>query len=683
MVYFGWPSASVVMASANPVLQAPLLCAVAWLLRAEKPAWPIAFAIIYVLVSGLLAELWGEAGWSGFLIAGQLMYSDSSGYLLDASRVAHGQLMLSQGAWRPIAHTFLASHLYIFDGNLRLIHLVFAIWQTLALLFAARVICRRVHWVATIGSIGVVLAFLTHFAGAFMAEYVGVMLSVIAVGCLVEAAARRDDIRWHLLALGVLTLALLTRAGAFFVLPGILAWSCWVARNRWIDRLVLVCLGVGVVAAAFLFNKTLSLAVAGASEVLGNFYYALYGMVIGETWQSAVATGKSFEELRRESLAIIADRPVVLLEAFWRGIRLYFGQGMDYAGWFSQSFLIGRLLQVSALATVVCGFILRRRQPLYLMLGFALAGFVASLPFAPPWDADGRIYAATVSLSALAAGLGFALPFILWTKSKAAQRDAGQSTISFRFPTLFLTTFIVASYVGPIAILKALPHPQLLPDRNDDGTITVPLKEGAYIVLHDKLSGRPYPPHLQKDSWLEKSVGFSYFWAKEFEFIEMLPANCVITQRYGAGIHVLPMDALRHVGEQRSYHGYSTYFGGLAVFIDQSFHNFIERVEAHQLTHAENVRYPFLRGFNFAFYPWISHPRLGFLWVNEEESDPDRVYLFSRDPLYGHLYTSPGMFPRFVRLSDNSQIEFVSSSGKVINRTTGEELPLPKDPPAE
>lgn len=684
MVYFGWPSGRVVMAFGHPFIQTILVFLAAWAVSGDRPRWVVTWIALWLLLGGMLADIWGANYWNGWLIAGMFHVTDPAGYVLEAQRIVFGEQMINTGAWRPIAHAFLSTHLYLFDGNLRLIQIVYIAWQSLAFMIALRVIGRRVHFLAGAAMLGVTLAFLDEFLGAFMTEIPGAMLGALSLACLVEAAAQRTNLRMHLLGLAILSLAMLTRAGAFFVLPAVLAWSCWVSRDTWRERILVGLLGMAVFAGAFFLNRGLGEVVADGSAGMGNFSYTLYGTAVGKNWQVGEATGLPPNELVKESLRIIMDRPVVLLEALIRAMRDYYGGALDYGkgepnGYMLDSLLLGRLLQFSALVVVVAGLLFGRRQPLLLLFPFFLLGFLASLPFAPPWDAGSRIYAATVPLTGFMAGTGLSLPLILLRKTR--QQDSPTHG-AFRFPAFHFSGYLFFAFVFPIGLMTILPNPERLPQRAEDGSRQILLRRGNYAILHGHLDSHPYPPHWSKESWMRDTFQFDYFWSQAADVLEMIPPGAVLTQDNGA-LCVLPLSALDQVGQVVRYNGYVTQVETLFLFVEASFSELIMQIEEYLSSIPSNSPIPYLRNFDFTYFPWVSHPQLGFMWIDEKESYGDGVFLFSRDPDYGHLFTSPTLYPKFIRHDDKHELEFVPSSGKMFNRTTGEEMELPQDPPKE
>jgi hypothetical protein len=125
--------------------------------------------------------------------------------------------------------------------------------------------------------------------------------------------------------------------------------------------------------------------------------------------------------LRQECLAEMSHHPGKLLGGWWRAVRFLWSQNTPFraaypqmpSGWFTES---ARWCAVLGLALSLVFLFrgrrlapqLKRYQALSWLNLAALLGMIASLPFAPPWDGETRIFAATLPLFFLlpASGVG-------------------------------------------------------------------------------------------------------------------------------------------------------------------------------------------------------------------------------------------------------------------------------------
>jgi hypothetical protein len=270
-----------------------VLCGIFELLELCTPrARAIAlFVITEILVLSWILHLW-TVGFGGrnMIFGGILPWSDAGGYYAGAMRVVHGFPML-WASKRPIFPEALAVLLKLFDGNLRAALLIFALFAGFAIALVASELWGTHGRRVALYVYAVLLLSERVWAGFVQTEHIGLPFGVIGFILIwrAVAAAEKDypTARWLALA-GIfsITIALMARVGAFFVLPALAFWSArnlfaagtaWTARSRFLSLTVLA-MGAGVFVHATIYY----LSTAGAT--FSDYPLILYGLIHHRDW---------------------------------------------------------------------------------------------------------------------------------------------------------------------------------------------------------------------------------------------------------------------------------------------------------------------------------------------------------------------------------------------------------------
>jgi hypothetical protein len=182
-----------------------------------------------------------------------------------------------------------------------------------------------------------------------------------------------------------------------------------------------------------------------ASRAPSNVWYCIYGVLNGGIWGDGLKRSKELSQdksgqmppdwwqamvsdrvqglhlLREECLSEIRRHPGKLLSGWWRAVQFLWSKNTPFraadpqmpSGWFTESArwctVLGSAL---SLFFLLRGWRLSPKFKIYQALSWlnlaAVLGMIASLPFAPPWDGETRIFAATLPLFFLlpASGVG-------------------------------------------------------------------------------------------------------------------------------------------------------------------------------------------------------------------------------------------------------------------------------------
>jgi hypothetical protein len=430
-----------------------LVCAVAGALpflfhRREGSAWSLTvIALTQAIFQAWCYNTGSHPALSPFQMWGILPATDSHLYYSVACELLNGQQISAMAGARHPYPLLLALLLKIFGHDFRSVTLVFTILMALATWSAFEVIRLRLGGLAaTVFLICATFYIRIHCAGLFMTEQMAFLYSLCAVGLLVESIATQGKTKTWLYcgSLFLFTQALNARPAAYMTLPFLVLASWKIFENGIKARAKAIVLSaIAVTASLFLHSITYHWVVA--SPAPSNAWFCIYGLLNDGTWidgrkhaeellrdklsltpsdrqQAAESVyGQALQLLRGECLAEIRHHPGKLLAGWWRAVRYLWSKNTPFrsvypqmpAVWFTES---ARWCAVLGLALSLF-FLLRggRLAPelkTYQTLSWlnlaALLGTITSLPFAPPWDGETRIFAATLPLFFLlpASGVG-------------------------------------------------------------------------------------------------------------------------------------------------------------------------------------------------------------------------------------------------------------------------------------
>ncbi len=222
------------------------------------PGWIgrlLSLTITLTIFSLALAGLWASVNTEAGLLNGVIPMYDSATYYTDAVRLLTGDVFSITSSRRPLFSAFFAVLLKVSGHNLMVAHGL----MTLIVALSCYVLAREIQ--ITHGAEAATLVFLVVFfyyryhSGAARTEALGVALSALGTG-LIWQGIREICQRAVWFGIFLMTMALIARAGAFFVLPFILLWGAWFFRpnSRKLSWRFLV-VGIVIIAAAFAINQ--------------------------------------------------------------------------------------------------------------------------------------------------------------------------------------------------------------------------------------------------------------------------------------------------------------------------------------------------------------------------------------------------------------------------------------------
>jgi hypothetical protein len=382
-----------------------------------------------------------------FQMWGILPATDSHLYYSGACELLNGQQITVMAGVRQPYPLLLAVLLQIFRQDLRAVTLVFTIVLALATWSAFEVIRLRLGGLAAAVFLACVTFYIRiHSAGLFMTEQLAVLYSLCAVGMLVESAAREGNAKAWLYCGGLFFLAqaLNARPAAYMTLPFLVLASWQVFRGDLKARGRMVILSAIALTISFVLHSIAYHRVV-ASRAPSNVWYCIYGVLNGGTWGDGLKRSQELLQnkrgpvpsdsweamasdrvqglrlLREECLSEIRRHPEKLLSGWWRAVKFLWSKNTPFRAaypqmpriWFTESArwcaVLGLVLSLFFLVRGRCfASNLETYQTLSWLNLAALLGMVVSLPFAPPWDGETRIFAATLPLFFLlpASGVG-------------------------------------------------------------------------------------------------------------------------------------------------------------------------------------------------------------------------------------------------------------------------------------
>jgi hypothetical protein len=382
-----------------------------------------------------------------FQIWGILPATDSHLYYSAACELLNGQQITVMAGARHPYPLLLAVLLKIFSYDLRAVTLVFTIALALTTWSAFEVIRLRLGGLtAAVFLVCVTFYIRIHSAGLFMTEQLALLYSLCAVSMLVESVAREGNAKAWLYCGGVffLTQALNVRPAAYMTLPFLVlaSWQLFRGDHKARGRMVILSAIAGTISLV-LHNVTYHQVVAVRAP--SNVWYCIYGVLNGGTWGDGLKHSKELSQsesgqmpadwwqamvsdrvqglhlLREQCLSEIRRHPGKLLSGWWRAAQFLWSKNTPFRAaypqmppiWVTESArwcaVLGLVLSLFFLVRGRClAQNLKTYQALSRLNLAALLGMIASLPFAPPWDGETRIFAATLPLFFLlpASGVG-------------------------------------------------------------------------------------------------------------------------------------------------------------------------------------------------------------------------------------------------------------------------------------
>ncbi len=413
-----WPSAELLSAAIAMDYSFAVAAGLVLWIAYGWPGWlgrMASLTLTLVLFSLPLLALWTHVRTHSSAIGGLLPVSDASLYYYDAGRLLEGH-RLGWSSRRPLFVGTLATLLGLAGQNLQVTLAMFVAVNAVACFLLAQEIRASQGTLTAV----ILVTLLFHFyrleggPGTTLTENLGLPLGMSSFAMLWRGARERR-VGIICLGLGLLTIALMVRPGAFFVLPALMFGGAWSFRGqgRYSGRFL-----AGAATAIFL-SLGLSLGLgklladpANQQTPFPNFSYTLYGVVVGgKGWAQVLSDhpgAREGAEVYAAAWQAFRARPMGIVLGSLAMWRQYLPFRPFHAFAFVRFAAYAEAVQAACYALTALGVVLcirRYNQPHRFLLIAAAIGHLASIPFAPPLDAGLRVYAATVPILAILVAL--------------------------------------------------------------------------------------------------------------------------------------------------------------------------------------------------------------------------------------------------------------------------------------
>jgi len=472
--------------------------------RGVRFGYPLLLTLIPVLATGIFYSLNAASHW--FCIAGVVPHSDANLHFVQAAEIAIQGTTTQGFNGRFLYPAYLASVLRLTGCHLQFANLLVAG----ICLMSLGLVCKWVH--QSIGFAGTFLFALVvwlyyrmHGCGLVMTESLGLTFGLLGTAAFLLYPQAHRKIPLILFGIFLFSLGSAARPGALFVLPmlglfaGGLVFSerktdCFPRRILWSVGIVAIA-GI-VVIAGFASNSLLMHFVySGEVKAFGNFAFSLNGLLSGGDWsESYFRTNGDSVLVMKENIALLTSEPGKLPAGMLRAYRELLSTGFLYQ--FAKGYNASSTLMVFSGIGLLAVWTVPRLRVMAGWISAAAIGVLLSVPFAPPWDADVRPYAATIPIQALLPALGLCgvLAFVVFGVEKVMvrllpsnasgklQEGVSLSTYSFSFranSSLFLglsLVVIVLTFLLPILPIGRIAPPAA----NDPNPV---FRSGSYVKI--------------------------------------------------------------------------------------------------------------------------------------------------------------------------------------------------------
>ncbi|MDZ4159551.1 MAG: hypothetical protein U1B80_07160, partial [Anaerolineaceae bacterium] len=261
----------------------PLLVFLFFLAFSLPRKWGKAVAVVVIVSVYSLALLgvWASGFSDTYILSGLLPISDASGYYSNTLRFPLVGQFTEFASRRPLFNSLLTSISVLTNYNFVLIQSILVLIMGIACTYAALAV-RDSYGSLPAALVAVLLLFyFRRFIGFFSSETLGLGLGASGFVFLWRSAVLRSH-KYFFPGIFLCSLGLITRAGAFLVLPMLVLWGAIFLGKRAKQRIWVAASGIIIIIAAFLMNTALY-QLYGAPEAasFSNYAYSLYGLATG------------------------------------------------------------------------------------------------------------------------------------------------------------------------------------------------------------------------------------------------------------------------------------------------------------------------------------------------------------------------------------------------------------------
>lgn len=480
-------------------------------------------------VAGYIYYGLNAASDSSFLAGGIIPCSDARIHFIQAAEIAIQGTTQQMFNGRFLYPAFYAVILDLAGLNILIANLLVSSLVMVGLALTCRPVSRRVGFAGTaIYCLLFWLYFRAHGCGLLMTENLGLLLGVIGFGFLLLSVDQKT--LWPVFA-SILFIGLgsVARPGALFVLPALALYAgirAWMIRPTGRFRIAAsaVLLGLAITGGCFGANHIVMKSLSrGEAKTFGNFAFTLHGLLNDTKWStSAEEFGWNTSLVMEHNIRQIQETPMCLVrgitraygETFKKGFLFRFGQERRFASTGMAMFL---------LAAGGCWFWKPLRgDSVWILL--AVAAILASIPFAPPWDAGERPYAATEPIQIFLAAAGASMLLDLLRRLASLVVPGGQHQICEESNTQ-------SGLIGFAALcfMLTIPIPFLL--KATGYRSTVPPQSPALLSGSRLLISNATPAgngSLSRNQYLDRLSDFRAAYPAEARFFDSEPGDFLL-----------------------------------------------------------------------------------------------------------------------------------------------------------
>lgn len=522
--------------------------------------------------------LWRSGQYDTTAIAGLIPIQDMLQYYGDALLLQYGYRLALFSSNRPIFISFLSFILKITNNNLQLTLVVLTIFVIISVIFLAFEV-KKSFGGFTAMTVVVMIYYCYKgygFIGKIMTEQLGLPLGALALALFLHGL-RKNKLPSLLLGLLTLTVALNTRAGAFFVIPAVIFWGTFFYSEKGFSfRNALAFSSAALV--GFLLNF---LIVKGIGNLEGvpfeNFGHTFYGLIHGyRGWPALLidhpnSRGRDAWPYILETLRSHPENlPLGIMRAYFDYLTpktmfrfLYFSRETQTL---VSSFLYG--------CTILGIWRLFRLSSIKSFFLFILAGIFLSIPFVPPIDDGIRALTATIPFSALL----LALPLSIDKRIDDIEQ--------FGWLHGYTLLFIFFIFTGPF-LVRFNPVPKPTPDPINCPENTIPVvfwvKQGSFVRLVENESrSYSFVPDLRVRDFREATAKNPFDFLNEISpiFRRMEPNQTILAahnlynlSEYSKPFMLIAPTNLVKIGQINQYCAYhivTDSYGPIDLFLEYS-----------------------------------------------------------------------------------------------------------------
>ncbi len=541
------------------------------------------FWMLFVF-AGFMQGIWLTKRTAYFQLYGIQPWVDATEYYANAQRLLLGYASQGTTNARPFFSAFLAVLLWV--GQLDMIrasiYLLFIV--AVAYYIFSENLRKQFGYVAAALAMAVTFMFFRNYLGAFSSEGLGISLGMGGWIILFWGASRKN-LPAFCVGLFFTTIAFITRAGPFIVLPTVILAGIWIFRQRYKIWLFLVSTIATVVSGFGINSIVLNTFSSGKSVAFTSYIYSLYGMAAGgKSWGYikvahpdvffGMAEPERTQKIISLTIELIKSNPFDLIKSMLS--QYYFFTAKMNTSVFSylfarvDSYNIAIMVIFYALSILGIVILVRKwKNSTSLLILAILVGVLISVPLVPPQDeSDMRPYAVAVPIINLIPAL--AMEFIF-------RRLPLISRIQHRFP-IFLSDTAKPSLSLPalvysgalLVILFTIPfglYSTAKPQQIE--TTMCPAGEMPYVWIHldqnttfirknTEWNGRNWMTIGQAER-LKHDILYKYV-----EFFDELKVETEFSQ----SVNILDHRSAWLIGDGGIYQPGNGYYRGCGIYVD-------------------------------------------------------------------------------------------------------------------